>query len=92
MLFNHMYMLDDVGPCLDSRCRDVAGFPQQLADERLLRLIPLVNEGNAISEELTKGCRFSVKLLADQHQPLVVVCYALQQQAHVRLRVRRCIV
>ena len=35
---------------------------RSLLDEQLLRTIPLVNEGNAISEELSKGCRFAVKL------------------------------
>ena len=55
------------------RCHARARTHHSLLDEKLLRLIPLVNEGNAIGEELSKGCRFAVKLLANQHQARLAV-------------------
>ena len=38
---------------------------RSLLDEKLLKTIPLVNEANAISEELGKGMSFTVKLMAN---------------------------
>lgn len=43
---------------------------RSLLDEKLLKTIPLVNEANAISDELGKGMVFSVKLMANQSAAL----------------------
>lgn len=42
---------------------------RSLLDEKVLKTIPLVNEANAISDELSKGMNFGVKLLATQTAP-----------------------
>lgn len=38
---------------------------RSILDDKLMRTIPLVNEANAISEELGKGMTFSIKLMAN---------------------------
>lgn len=42
---------------------------RSLLDEKLLKTIPLVNEANAIADELGKSMRFSIKLMANQARP-----------------------
>ena len=39
---------------------------RSLLDEQLLRTIPLVNEANAISDEIERGMTFSIKLMANR--------------------------
>lgn len=39
-----------------------------ILDEKLLKTIPLVNEANAMSDELDKKMMFAVKLMANQHK------------------------
>lgn len=41
---------------------------RSLLDEKLLKTIPLVNEANAISEELTRNVSFEVKLMPNMHK------------------------
>ena len=41
---------------------------RSLLDEKLLKTIPLVNEANAISDELSKKMLFGVKLMANPHK------------------------
>ena len=38
---------------------------RSLLDEKLLKTIPLVNEANAVSDELKRGLNFETKLMAN---------------------------
>lgn len=44
-----------------------------LLDEKLLKTIPLVNEANAISDELGKMMSFSVKLMANPNKQRTIL-------------------
>lgn len=44
---------------------------RSLLDEKLLKTIPLVNEANAISDELQRNMNFSVKLMANPNRQRV---------------------